>query len=164
MKKILPTEIEDNVFTLIGKDWCLIAANEGEHFNMMTASWGGLGVLWNKKVATIFIRPQRYTKKFVDHNEYFTLNFFDDSFREVLQVLGKKSGTEMDKEHDSGITAIVEDNMVRFEEARLVIKCRKIYQDAIKPEKFLDASIDNNYKLKDYHDMYIGEIVEVYIK
>lgn len=164
MKTIQPEQLDKNVFDLLHKDWCLIAANKGKKYNMMTASWGGFGVLWHKKVATIYIRPQRYTKQFVDESEYFTLNFFPDGYRSNLQLLGTKSGIEMDKEKESGLKGIVENNMVRFEEANLVIKCRKLYRDSIKPELFLDAEIDKNYLQKDYHDMYIGEIVEILVK
>lgn len=156
-----PDAIKDNVFQLIGKDWCLIAASKGEHFNMMTASWGGFGVLWNKRVATIYIRPQRYTKEFVDNNTLFTLSFFDESYRKILTTLGTRSGRDMKKESESGLHPKADHGVVMFEEARLTMVCRKIYQDTIKPENFLDSSIQENYPEHDYHDVYIGEIVDV---
>ena len=156
-----PQEIKQNVFELIGSDWCLIGACKDQHYNMMCASWGGFGVLWNKEVATIYIRPQRYTKEFVDDSEYFTLSFFEEEYREILSIMGSKSGRDIDKENYAGITGIIKEGVVYFKEAKLTIKCKKIYQDTLKPECFLDDSIEHNYPKKDYHDMYIGEILEV---
>ncbi|MDF9824660.1 flavin reductase (DIM6/NTAB) family NADH-FMN oxidoreductase RutF [Breznakia sp. PF5-3] len=154
-------DIKTNVFEMFNKDWCLIAANKGNHFNMMTASWGGLGILWNRPVATIYIRPQRYTKEFVDDSDYFTISFFDQTHRDMLNVMGSKSGRDINKENYGGLHGRVQDGFVCFDEALLTVKCRKIYQDSIKPEKFLDETIGKHYPLEDYHDMYIGEIVEV---
>lgn len=68
-----------NPFTKIGSEWMLITAGDQSGYNTMTASWGGLGVLWGKNVATCYIRPQRYTKKFVDANDTFTLSFYGRS-------------------------------------------------------------------------------------
>lgn len=157
-------DINGNVFTMFDKDWCLIAASKGDHYNMMTASWGGLGILWSRDVATIYVRPQRYTKEFIDESDTFTLSFFDEEYRKILGVLGSKSGRDMDKEHVEGLTGGVANGVVMFKEARLTLVCRKIYHDTIKPENFLDATIDKSYPIKDYHTMYIGEIVAVYEK
>ena len=63
--KIKPEELHENPFSLIGEDWMLVAASDGSRVNAMTASWGGMGILWNKKVAFVFIRPQRYTKELI---------------------------------------------------------------------------------------------------
>ena len=87
MNTFIEKKIEDfssNAFTMIGKEWMLISAEKDGKVNTMTASWGGLGILWNEPVAYIFIRPQRYTKEFVDANEKLTLSVLDDSFRKQL--------------------------------------------------------------------------------
>ena len=88
-KKIDPKQIEQNVFSMIGEQWMLVTAGTKENCNTMTASWGGLGVLWNKPVATAYIRPQRYTKQFLDEHEYFTLSFFGEEFRKELTLCGR---------------------------------------------------------------------------
>ena len=87
-KEIQPKDLQDNVFTLIGKDWLGGCGEMDGRANAMTASWGGMGVLWGKPVVFIFIRPQRYTKEFVDGAEGFTLSVLDDSKRKVLNYLG----------------------------------------------------------------------------
>ena len=80
-RKIDPRDLGDDVFTLIGERQMLITAGTEEKCNTMTASWGGLGVLWGKKVATIYVRPQRFTREFLEREGWFTLSFFDDSYR-----------------------------------------------------------------------------------
>lgn len=165
-QSIDPKQISDNPFTLIGNDWLLITAGDMEHHNTMTASWGGVGVLWNKPVATIYVRPQRHTKGFLDASEFFTLSVLPSEMRDVLTYCGRHSGSEVDKDKACSLTpfAAVADNArsVAYEQARLVLVCRKLYADSIKPEGFFDPEVDaKNYPDQDYHQMYIGEIVAV---
>ena len=155
-------KLDLNPFAAIGDDWMLITAGSGEKCNTMTASWGGVGVLWGKNVATAYIRPQRYTKEFVDREEYFTLSFYGEEHRKALALCGSRSGREIDKVKECGFTvAHAACGAPYFEEAKLVLVCRKLYADAIKPELFLDRECDTRwYPDKDYHTFYIGEIVE----
>ena len=127
-------------------------------FNTMTASWGGLGILWERKVATCYIRPTRYTFEFTERSPYFTLSFFDEKHRKKLTYCGTHSGRNTDKIREAGLTPVKEGGFVYFEEARLVLACRKLYYQDIGPERFLDPKIENMYPQKDYHRMYIGEI------
>ena len=163
MKKIDIANITDNPFKMIGKDWLLITAGTEEKYNTMTASWGEVGVLWNKNVATIYIRPQRYTKEFVDSNDTFTLSVLLEEYRSALQFCGTKSGRDYDKAKETGLTPIEVDGTVAFSQARLVLVCKKLYEDVIKPENFIDKSIESNYPIKDYHTMYIAEITAAYL-
>ena len=158
-KKIKPGAIPDNVFKLIGKDWMLITAGTEDDFNTMTASWGGMGVLWNKSVATVYIRPVRYTDEFVRKNEIFTLSFFEGKYREALKICGTVSGRDKNKMAISGLHGEpLPEGGMSFREARLAICCRKLYQDTLKPGHFLDSAIEKNYPEKDYHNFYIGQI------
>lgn len=162
-KKINPYDITDNPFKLIGKDWALITSGDESSFNSMTASWGGVGVLWNKPVATVYIRPQRYTFEFTEKNELFTLSFFTEEQREALTFCGRNSGRDCDKAKETGLTPIFPDGAAAYDEARLILVCRKLYHDDINPANFHNAEIDEkNYPQKDYHRMYIGEIIAVY--
>lgn len=162
LKKIKVEKIHVNPFTLIDKEWMLIAAGTSEAFNMMTASWGGLGTLWNKSVCYIFIRPTRLTYKFMENNGTFSLNFFEEKYRKVLNLCGSKSGREINKMFLPELTTTTENGTVYFNEARLVLVCKKLYYQDINPEHFVEPEIDKNYAKKDYHRMYIGEIVEAY--
>lgn len=159
-KTVPPELLEGNVFKLIGKDWMLITAGDAGAFNTMTASWGGLGVLWRHPVATIYIRPQRYTRQFVEKHEHFSLSFFGGGQREALTLCGAKSGRDTDKVKEAGLTPVFSDGTVYFEQAELVLICKKIYSQDLDPSRFLDSSIDANYAAGDYHRMYIGQIVK----
>lgn len=163
--EIRPEDIGDNVFKLIGSDWMLITAGTRDFFNMMTASWGGLGVLWNRNIAICFIRPQRYTYDFMERSESFTLSFFGEDHREALKLCGSKSGRQVDKTAAAGLTAVTtQSGAVYFAEARLVLECRKIYFQDLDPTHFLDSAIHRNYPSRDYHRMYLGEIVRCLVK
>lgn len=170
MKKIDIKELNINPYTKIANEWMLIAAGNKEgDYNCMTASWGHLGSLWGhgggKPTAVVFIRPTRYTKKFVDENEYFSLTFFDEEYKKDLSYLGTVSGRDEDKVSKTKLTPAFDNKAVYFNEANLVLICRKLYAQEIKEECFIDKNvIDDSYPLRDYHTMYIGEIEEVYIK
>lgn len=159
--KLEPGALIDNPFTLIGSDWMLITAGTHDAFNTMTASWGGMGILWERKVAICFIRPTRYTYEFAERSPAFTLSFFGEKHRKALTYCGTHSGREADKVKGAGLTPVKEGGFVYFEEARLVLACRKIYSQDILPERFIDPRIESMYPQKDYHRMYFGEIVAV---
>ena len=161
-KEISPDQLQFNPFTKIGKEWLLITAGTKDKFNTMTASWGGVGVFWGKDTVTTYIRPQRYTKEFVDANDTFTLAFFDPSYKKALNLCGTVSGRDTDKVKDAGLTPLFVDETVAFEEANLILVCNKMYQDTMPPENFIAKEMDEKwYPNKDYHTMYISEIVKV---
>ena len=152
-----------NPFKRIGSDWCLITAGREGSFNTMTASWGGVGILWNKEVATCYIRPQRYTKEFVDREELFTLSFFPDGYRKALNLCGTVSGRDHDKPAEAGLTPLFTDGAVSFKEADLVLVCRKLYAQPMTEQSFTDKSVlERNYPTRDLHTIYIGEIIKAY--
>lgn len=164
-QKIDPKALNQNVFSAIGDQWMLITAGTPEHCNTMTASWGGLGVIWNIPSATCYIRPQRYTKEFVDREDYFTLSFFGEEHRKSLQLCGSRSGREVDKVKECGFTVRAADcGAPYFEEAELVLVCRKRFVQPMSPDNMPQEIKDKFYPQKDYHVMYIGEIVEVLVK
>ncbi len=160
-KEINPSDISENAFRLIGKDWMLVTAGNSTKLNTMTASWGGIGVLWNKNVAFSFIRPQRYTLEFIDQNEYYTLSFFPNGYRETLTFCGRNSGRDVDKIKEKNLTPVFDENAPYFEQAKLVLVCRKLYKQAMTPESFIDtALIEKNYPDSDFHYTFVGEIVK----
>jgi flavin reductase (DIM6/NTAB) family NADH-FMN oxidoreductase RutF len=152
--------LPDNPFRLIGEEWLLITAGTPARYNTMTASWGGLGVLWNCKVAMVFVRPTRYTYEFMEAQPVFTLSFLDSRWRDALDYCGSHSGREVDKAAQTGLTPVPADcGSVTFAQARLVLECRTLYSDDLKPARFLDPAIETKYPKKDYHRMYVGEIL-----
>ncbi|CZR97497.1 MULTISPECIES: flavin reductase family protein [unclassified Clostridioides] len=164
-KEIVAEDIKNNPFGLIGKDWTLITAEKEGKVNTMTASWGGLGVMWGKDVAFVVIRPQRYTKEFIDNTDKFSLTFFDEDFRKELSYCGKVSGREEDKISQIGFNIEHLNETPYFKEAKMAIICKKMYSQKIEPQCFIAEGIDGRwYPQKDYHTLYIAEITNVLVK
>jgi len=162
-KKIQPNEITQNVFKAIGEGWMLITAQDGEgKVNTMTASWGGWGEIWGKRVAYIVIRPQRYTKEMVDNADTFSLSFLGGEYKDKLGYLGKVSGRDEDKIVKSGLTLENSGDTPYFAESELALICKKMYMQEMMPECFTVDGVDEQwYPNGDYHYLYIGEILEV---
>ena len=164
-REIDPKELDGNVFQRIGEQWMLITAGDRSGCNTMTASWGGLGVLWGAPVATAYIRPQRYTREFVERTHRFSLAFFGPEYRQQLALCGSKSGREVDKVEACGFTVETGAGGAPYiAQAELVLVCRKLYWQDLDPNHFLYQEVHDEYPGKDYHRMYIGEIEEAYRK
>ena len=160
MKKIDVKSLQDNVFSLIGDRWMLITAGTAERCNTMTASWGGLGVLWGRNVAACFIRPQRYTYEFMEASDWYTLSFFGPERRRELALCGAKSGREVDKVRECGFTVRAgAGNAPYFAEAELVLVCRKLFVQDMDPACVRDERIFASYGEKGgWHRIYTGEV------
>ncbi len=165
-KTMDPGTLQENFFHLINDDWMLVTAGTLGGFNTMTASWGTTGILWNKPVAVCFIRPHRYTFQFADKNDYFTLSFLGGKYKEILNFCGSHSGRDVDKIAKTGLKPIGTPNgSVTFEQANLVLECRKLYADFLKEENFLVKNlVGKNYRQKDFHKFFIGEIEACYVR
>lgn len=158
------SEYPINAFNSIGKDWMLVTTKSKEgKVNTMTASWGGLGVLWHKNVAFVFIRPQRHTFGILSEIDEFTLNFLPNEFREQYNYCGKISGRDEDKVAKCGFN--VEGEVPYFKEANMVLKVKKLYCQPLDENCFIDKyPIDRFYSAKDYHHMFVCEIEELLVK
>ncbi|MBP5357828.1 MAG: flavin reductase family protein [Treponema sp.] len=174
IKEIRPEQIPDNAISLISKDWMLVTActktvdPEGKittgRVNTMTASWGGLGELWNKPVATIYIRPQRYTKEIIDETDTFTLSVLPEKYRQALNFCGSHSGRDGDKFKSAKLDVLYNNGTPYIKQARLILFCRKLYAQPFAPDCFVEEKmLKQNYKNDDFHTMYIGEIYKVLI-
>ncbi|MCI5581972.1 MAG: flavin reductase [Phocaeicola plebeius] len=165
MKELSMSELTDNMVEAIGKEWMLVTAGTPEKFNTMTASWGGTGVLWGKPVAFVFIRPERYTYEFTEAGDGLTLSFLGAAHKKVHQVCGSTSGRTTDKVAAAGLHPVfTPDGNVCFEEARLVLECKKLYADNLRPEGFTDPSlIDRWYNGHGgFHRMYVAAIEHIW--
>ena len=159
---------QEDVFDLIGKQWMLITAGTKNKFNTMTASWGGIGWLWNKPVAFIFIRPERYTHDFIEDNERLTLSFYNEEYRKALQICGSKSGRNINKIIMAGLTPIESDNeTVTFKEARMTLNCRKLFNTEMTSDNFIDKELlarwYNENSGGGLHTVYILEIENIIV-
>lgn len=154
-----------DVFGKIGSEWMLVTAGTPEHFNTMTASWGFAGIMWNKPCVITAIRPQRYTKEFIDNSELFTLSFYPEEYRKALAFCGANSGREVDKPAQTGLIPMRSEGCVAFEQAKIILVCRKLYAQEMSPDCFTDKGlIPQQYPGSDFHTAYYGEIVGAYVK
>ncbi len=169
MKEISVSELNMNPMTMIAKEWMLVTAgNQERGYNTMTASWGHLGSIWGHggglPTAVVYLRPQRYTKEFVDREELFTITVFPEEYKKALGYLGSHSGRDGDKVAVAGLTPVFEGDYTYFAEAKLTLVCRKLYRGTIQPEGFMDQSfIEEYYPNRDFHDFYIGEIIKALV-
>ena len=164
-KEVAIESLAFNPFTKIGVEWMLVTAGDEQSYNTMTASWGGLGVMWGKNIANVYIRPQRYTREFVDGNEYFTLSFYDKEYKKALGICGSKSGRDVDKAAETGLTPYFVEGTTAFAEANMILVCKKQYRQEMGAEFFIEQENDKEfYPEKDYHIMYMAEVVKVFVK
>lgn len=155
-------DLSDSLFTSLGQKWMLVTAGTGDQCNTMTAAWGGIGVMWGAPTATCYIRPQRYTREFMDREEYFTLAFFGEEYRKQLSLCGKVSGRDTDKIKECGFTVQTAScGAPYFEQAELVLICKKRFRQPMNPDNMPEDIRGRWYPEKDYHIMYMGEIVEI---
>ena len=152
---------DTEIFSQFNDKWALLTAGTEKSFNTMTVSWGGLGTIWSKPVATVYVRISRYTHEFMDSSDYFTVSFYPKEFKRILGILGSKSGRDMDKMHSSGLTPVKAGDSMTFKEAERTLVCRKLFRQRVELGNIPNEIVKQNYPNGDPHDMYIGEVVAI---
>ena len=164
-KEIKATDIKENIVDLLKNNWGLVTAGDREKYNMMTVSWGAMGELWGKDSVTVYIRPQRYTEEFMNAFDHFTLSFFSlDKKQAVHGICGSKSGRDINKTEACGLTPNFDEAAPYFEEAKLVLECKKMYAQSLNAESITDRESVDKWYDNDFHKMYISEITKVLVK
>lgn len=154
--------LDYNPFTKFGKDWALLTAGTKNNANTMTISWGGVGVLWGKNVAFVFVRDSRYTKEFLDNGDFFSLTFLDETYRAALNYCGSHSGRTENKIENAGLTMGIRHSIPFIDDGNFVLLCKKMSATRLTEDSFLIPEIEEKwYKDGDMHTMYIAEIIEV---
>lgn len=164
-----PEDLNENPFRMIGKDWMLLTAGQGEKFNTMTVAWGTVGILWWRPVVSCYVKPDRYTTEFIETEKYFTFSILGPEYRTALEFCGTNSGRNVDKVKQTGLTPLripedlsdpagFSESVVAFSEARTILVCRKIWYEDIVPSHVLDDALRIRYEEKSQHRMYVGEI------
>ena len=162
-RTVEPKNIKDNLIKCFADEWALITAGNNDGYNMMTASWGFAGEMWGEDSLAVVVRPQRYTMEFLENNEYFTVSFYGDR-KDVHKICGSKSGRDVDKTKEAGLTSVKGEKYVYFKEARMVLVVKKQFMSRMSEENFIDKTIlDKWYPEKDYHNLIIGKIEKVLV-
>lgn len=154
-------ELHENIFKIFADDWALVTAGTIDHYNTMTIGWGGLGTLWGRPVATVYVKPVRYTHRFLEENDWFTVSFYPEQYKKALALLGTKSGRDGDKVAAAGLTPEAVDNAVTFRQARLTLLCKKIYRQDLDAAA-MPADVTADYYTDEApHTMYVGQVMRI---
>ncbi len=154
-------KLDTDILNVFNRDWALLTAGDKSGFNTMTIGWGGLGTLWSKPVATVYVKPTRYTHKFMENSDYFTVSFYEKQYRKALGVLGTLSGRDCDKVAQAGLHPEYYENCVTFQEAEITLVCRKIYARQLDIAAIPQDAIDRYYRDEPAHTMFVGEVVKI---
>lgn len=152
---------ETDIFRQFDSKWALLSAGTKDCHNTMTISWGGMGTLWSKPVVTVYVKPCRYTYRFMNDNDYFTVSFYPDDSKPALMLMGSNSGRDIDKDAASGLTVKDLEKAVTYEEAEVTLLCRKIYWQDMDAEHMPEDVVKTHYAVEEPHRLFIGEVVEI---
>lgn len=154
-------EFKADSFEIFDRQWALLTAGDEADFNTMTVSWGGLGTIWGKPVATVYVKPIRHTHSYMERNDYFTLSFFPERFKKALSLLGTLSGRDCDKVAKSGLTPLFVAHGVTFREAEVTLLCKKIYRQELDLSAVPQEAAERYYRTEPVHTMYLGEVLSI---
>ena len=152
---------ETNICDQFNKKWALVSAGDIENHNAMTISWGEMGTLWSIPVITVYVKPCRYTYEYMENNDYFTVSFYDEKYREALNIMGTLSGKNTDKEKQANLTPVEVGQSISFKEANKTFLCRKIYYQDLDIERIPEDVIKRHYTVEKPHRMYVGEVIDI---
>lgn len=153
--------VEFNPFAQIGQCWAMITVGNKLQANCTTVSWGGVGVMWSKNVAFLFLQDSRYTKELIDENEFLSISFLSEQYKNAMKYCGSASGRNEDKFKNAGFTLAFRHSIPYIDEGNCVLLCKKLSATPISHESLLDPSLKEKwYSNGDYHTMYIVEIIE----
>jgi flavin reductase (DIM6/NTAB) family NADH-FMN oxidoreductase RutF len=163
-------DLTDNVFKLVGKDFTVITAGDSVAYNSMTASWGGMGILFEKPVTWCFLRASRYTLELMRKETTYTMSYFDDNYKEQVLFFGSKTGRNTDKMKETTLTHVLTPSgNSSYKEARLIFECKLTEITTVNPDDFYaqsdrDFVIEGYNDAKAYHKLVFGEITKVWTK
>jgi flavin reductase (DIM6/NTAB) family NADH-FMN oxidoreductase RutF len=159
-------DIESGPYQFGGDNWMLITSEKDGKVNSMTASWGGVGYIWDKRCSFIFVRESRYTKELLDASGVYSLSFMDHKeYHGTMKYLGMVSGRNEDKIAGARLHIGRDQGIPYLDEASSVILCRIMYRQAFEESGFVVPDIVKKvYKDGDYHTMYVGEMVKAMIR
>lgn len=150
-----------DIFKAYGSDWALLTAGTPVDFNTMTVSWGGLGTLWGKSVATVYVRPNRHTYGYMEKSGLFTVSFYPAEYKKDLSILGTLSGRDGDKVAKTALTPVEAGGSVTFAQASRTLVCRKLYAQDMDLSAAPQDVRERFYESEPMHRMYIGEVIGI---
>ena len=164
-EEIKPEEFQAKPFELFHKEWALITAGTPEKCNSMTISWGGTGTYMSVPITNIYVRQERYTKKFFDEQDLYTVCWFPESFKKELGYMGNHSGKDEDKYEKTGLKPVQIDGTMAIEQASRIMICKKMFAGPIDPKNIFPHENKEKYfdqkNPLDFHTMYMGQVIKI---
>lgn len=153
------------------KKGILLTTRNGDFVNTMTIGWGKIGIEWGKPIFIAYVRESRYTKQMLENHGEFTVNVpYGEMDAKILGFCGSKSGRDVDKIKELGLTLVDSDavSVPGIKELPLTLECKVIYKQkqdlsaipADLLERYYPEDANGN---RDYHYAYYGEIVNAYL-
>jgi flavin reductase (DIM6/NTAB) family NADH-FMN oxidoreductase RutF len=163
-REIKPEQLPGNIIDEISNKWMLLASGTLEDFNFMTVSWGMMGEIWFHPAVTVYIRNSRHTLGYMERTGTFTLSCLKEGHKQALNIAGSKSGRDIDKIKETGLTPVDLDGAPSFEEAAYTLVCETMYQAPLEIARIADdeAKTRTYPEPADTHQMLIGKIVKAY--
>ena len=164
-REINPEQLPGNIIDELNNKWMLLASGTSEDFNFMTVSWGMMGEIWAQPAVTVYVRDSRYTLGYIERTGKFTLSRLKDGYKQALAIAGSKSGRDIDKCKETGLTPVSLNGAPSFDEAAYTIVCETMYQAPLAVDQITDeeAKQGSYPEPVDAHQMFIGKIVKAYI-
>ncbi len=150
-----------DIFEQFNKKWALVAAGDKDNHNAMTISWGSMGTLWSKPIVTVYVKPCRYTYEYMNNNDYFTVSFYDEKYREALNIMGSRSGRDCKKDKLANLHCKQLEHGVTYEEAEVTIVCKKIYYQDLDINQIPAEQVERHYKSEEPHRVFVGEVIDI---
>ena len=167
-KAVAAEDFNENFFNLVAKDFTVITA--GEQPNSMVASWGGMGIMFNKPVTWCFLRANRYTLEKIKETGTYTMCYFPEQYKGDIMQFGIKSGRNTDKMAQTKLTQMeTPDGYPAYKEAKIIIECKLIAAPTVSKDEFYTEEgkefLQGGYdEAKDWHKLVYGEITNIYVK
>jgi len=141
----------------------LVSVGRDGRPNAMTIGWWLFGWFYHgNPVSVVAVRPACHTFKLLDEVPEFVVGVPTDEIAEAVKVCGSKSGRDMDKFKECGLTAIPSKHVrpPSVKECSLNIECR-IYH-AQRPPHMILTPEHRQKPVEMQHTIYFAEVLGAY--
>ncbi len=142
-----------------------LTSKVGDKVNTMTIAWGGISLVWHKKVFVVFVRYTRDTYDMLEKSDEFTVSIpKTNTLKDEWVYCGRHSGRDVDKIKECNFN-LLPGRQVKvpvIQECETHYECKIVYKQAMEPGNIPEDVKNRFYKKHDYHVMYFGEILDSY--
>jgi flavin reductase (DIM6/NTAB) family NADH-FMN oxidoreductase RutF len=154
-----------SALSLLRQGKSLLTVKHESDLNTMVIGWGQFGTIWAKPMCMVMVRQTRHTFSIIEKAKDFTVSFAENGQKDVLSVCGSKSGRDIDKFKECGITPEYTESAESpvIKEFDIHLTCRKVYRQNMNLDDLEKVLSEKFYPKHNFHTMYYGEITGCYI-